>query len=137
MTTNVKVPPVKKIKTEPKVKTEQTDVSDIALPAADGPWVEVLKARSAYQNTDLPPACQDGRWPKVFLPTIYLWAGSQPSLWNIGDDALLDAIKHVFKAIYPDVEYTPTFQGSVFGVVCPSIIYFPSLTFFSDQSMSL
>lgn len=60
MTTNVKVPPAKKIKTEPKVKTEQTDVSDIALPAADGPWVEVLKARSAYQNTDLPPACQDG-----------------------------------------------------------------------------
>jgi hypothetical protein len=44
MTTDVKVPPAKKIKTKPKVKTKQTDVSNTTLPAADGPWVEVLKA---------------------------------------------------------------------------------------------
>lgn len=81
-------------------------------------WVEEMKARSAYRNTDLPPACQDARWPKTFLPTIYLWAGSQPNLWNISDDGLLKAISVVFEAIYPDVEYIPTLQGSVFGVVC-------------------
>jgi hypothetical protein len=92
-------------------------------------WVEVTKARSAYRNTDLPPACQDIRWPKTFLPTIYLWAGSQLNLWNISDDALLQAIKFVFQAVYPDVEYTPTLQGSVFGVVCSFRIHFsPSLT---------
>ncbi|KAG1742202.1 hypothetical protein EDB19DRAFT_1607007, partial [Suillus lakei] len=65
------------------------------------------------QNTNLPPTCQDGCWPKAFLPTIFLWAGSQQSLWNIHDDMLLEAIQHVFKAIYPEVEYTPTLQGSV------------------------
>ena len=131
-TTDSKVPPAKKIKTEQKVKTEhkvkteQTDVSNTALastPAvADGPWVEVLKAQSAYRDTDLPPTCQDGRWPKAYLPTIFLWAGSQPSLWNISDGAFLEAIQHVFKAIYPEVEYTPTLQGSVFGVVCSSTV---------------
>jgi len=81
-------------------------------------WVEEMKARSAYRNTDLPPACQDARWPKTFLPTIYLWAGSQPNLWNISDDGLLEAINTVFEVVYPDVEYIPTLQGSVFGIVC-------------------
>ncbi|KAG1883444.1 hypothetical protein F4604DRAFT_1677762 [Suillus subluteus] len=110
-----KVKPKSKVKLEPKVKTEEMDMSDTALDS-DGTWVEATKARSAYRNTDLPPACQDGHWPKVFLPTIYLWAGSQPNLWNISDDALLEAIKHAFAVVYPEVEYSPTLQGSVFGV---------------------
>ncbi|KAG2135311.1 hypothetical protein DEU56DRAFT_949263 [Suillus clintonianus] len=105
---------------EPKVKPKQMDTSETALvfedEDEDETWVEIAKARSAYRNTDLPPACQDGQWPKVFLPTIYLWAGSQPSLWNISDDALLEAIQHTFDVVYPEVEYTPTVQGSVFGV---------------------
>ncbi|KAG2149551.1 hypothetical protein BD769DRAFT_1381341 [Suillus cothurnatus] len=119
MTTDAKVPPAKKVKTALKVKTEQTDLSDTPLAstqADDGPWVEIIKARSSYRNTDLPPACQDGRWPKVFLPTIYLWAGSQPNLWNISDDALLEAINHIFQVVYPEVKYAPSLQGSVFGV---------------------
>ncbi|KAG1849620.1 hypothetical protein C8R48DRAFT_677043 [Suillus tomentosus] len=119
MTTDAKVPPAKKVKTASKVKTEQTDLSDTPLAstqAGDGPWVEMIKARSSYRNTDLPPACQDGRWPKVFLPTIYLWAGSQPNLWNISDDALLEAINHIFQVVYPEVKYAPSLQGSVFGV---------------------
>ncbi|KAG1796938.1 uncharacterized protein HD556DRAFT_1441116 [Suillus plorans] len=119
MTTDAKVPPAKKVKTMLKVKTEQTDLSDTPLASTqvdDGPWVEMIKARSAYRNTDLPPACQDGRWPKVFLLTIYLWAGSQPNLWNISDDALLEAINHIFQVVYPEVKYAPSLQGSVFGV---------------------
>ncbi|KAG1902158.1 uncharacterized protein F5891DRAFT_978876 [Suillus fuscotomentosus] len=119
MTTDAKVPPAKKVKTMLKVKTEQTDLSDTPLASTqvdDGPWVEMIKARSSYQNTDLPPACQDRRWPKVFLPTIYLWAGSQPNLWNISDDALLEAINHIFQVVYPEVKYAPSLQGSVFGV---------------------
>jgi hypothetical protein len=127
MTTDAKVPPAKKVKTASKVKTEQTDLSDTPLAstqAGDGPWVEMIKARSSYRNTDLPPACQDGRWPKVFLPTIYLWAGSQPNLWNISDDALLEAINHIFQVVYPEVKYAPSLQGSVFGVVCSSTIHF-------------
>ncbi|KAG1719918.1 uncharacterized protein EDB91DRAFT_1351777 [Suillus paluster] len=109
MTTNARVPPAKKVKIEPKTALVSTEAD------SDCTWVEATKAQSAYQNTDLPPACQDGHWPKVFLPTIYLWVGSQPNLWNISDDALLEAIKHAFDVVYPEAEYTPTLQGSVFG----------------------
>ncbi|KAG2745187.1 hypothetical protein P692DRAFT_20742294, partial [Suillus brevipes Sb2] len=71
---------------------------------------------SAYRNTDLPPPCQDLRWSKTFLPTIFLWAGGQPNLWSIDDESLIVAIRATFKVVYPEVEYTPTIQGSVFGV---------------------
>ncbi|OJA17324.1 hypothetical protein AZE42_13743, partial [Rhizopogon vesiculosus] len=115
-TTDAKVPPTKKVKLEQRTDVSESDSAMPATTQMSNAWVEVIRARSAYRNPDLPPACQDTHWPKIFLPTIYLWAGSQPNLWNISDDALLNSISEVFKAVYPDVEYIPTVQGSVFGV---------------------
>ncbi|KAG0699687.1 hypothetical protein DFH29DRAFT_780607, partial [Suillus ampliporus] len=82
-----------------------------------GTWAEALKARSAYHNTDLPPPCQDDQhWSKMFLPTIFLWAGCQPNLWSISNEFLLLAISATFKIVYPEVQYTPRIQGAIFGV---------------------
>jgi len=95
---------------------DDTDLNNTTDPLT--PWVEKrYKSRSAYRNADLPPRCQDQRWSKTFLPTVYLWAGSQPDIWQISDAALLEALVHIFDAIYTDFRYTVTLQGSVFGIV--------------------
>lgn len=102
------------------MKSEQRDSHDTpstAKATEDHTWVERSKARSAYRNTDLPPPCQDLRWTKTFLPTIFLWAGGQPNIWVINDESLTLAIQATFKVVYPEVEHTPTIHGSVFGVV--------------------
>ncbi|KAG2152690.1 hypothetical protein DEU56DRAFT_727716, partial [Suillus clintonianus] len=69
-------------------------------------------------NTDLPPGChEDGKWARVFIPTILLWLGAQEELWTIADIKLLDACKEIFKVVYGDICYNLTISGSVFGVV--------------------
>ncbi|KAG1864576.1 hypothetical protein C8R48DRAFT_773092 [Suillus tomentosus] len=67
-------------------------------------------------NSDLPPQCQDQRWPKHFLSTLYLWAGSQNGLWQFADTSLVEALQCIFDVVYPDLQYKVTAQGSVFGV---------------------
>ncbi|KAG1759769.1 hypothetical protein EDD22DRAFT_782077, partial [Suillus occidentalis] len=78
----------------------------------------VSKSRSSYLNMDLPPGChEDGKWVRVFLPTVFLWLGAQEELWVLADAKLLKACKEIFKVVYPDICYSPTMSGSVFGVV--------------------
>ncbi|KAG1763348.1 hypothetical protein EV702DRAFT_982922, partial [Suillus placidus] len=75
------------------------------------------KSRSTYRNIDLPPHCQDQRWPKHFLPTLYLWAGSQDDLWQISDVSLIKALQCIMDELYDtDLQYNVTSQGSVFGI---------------------
>jgi len=96
-----------------------TDTKPVLGPTVPfGYWIEKrYKSRSSYRNVDLPPQCQDQRWSKIFLPTVLLWAGSQSDVWQISDSALLSAMQDIFDVVYPDLKYTVTFQGSVFGVV--------------------
>ncbi|KAG2138128.1 hypothetical protein BD769DRAFT_1663695 [Suillus cothurnatus] len=50
---------------------------------------------------DLPPGChEDGKWVQVFLLTV------------------LSACKGIFKAVYPDICYSPTMSGSVLVLSC-------------------
>ncbi|KAG1901073.1 uncharacterized protein F5891DRAFT_1187771 [Suillus fuscotomentosus] len=111
-------PPSKKVKLEKNTKQGniKSKGTSTVLP---GTWVEpVSKARSSYLNTDLPSGChEDGKWVRVFLPTVFLWLGAQEELWVIADAKLLMACKEIFKVVYPDIRYNVTTSGSVFGVV--------------------
>lgn len=119
-------PPAKKVKTE-----EDADAStaQLTLTAPPGYWIEKqYKTRSSYQNYHLPPHCQDQWWPKQFLPTLYLWAGSQNDLWKFLDAPLVKALQSIYDVVYSeesDLDYKVTAQGSVFGIV--SRIFFLSL----------
>ncbi|KAG1806709.1 uncharacterized protein HD556DRAFT_1303115 [Suillus plorans] len=106
-------PPAKKVKTE---EVADDDMKPVLVPLP-GHWIEKrYKSRSTYRNSDLPPQCQDQRWPKHFLSTLYLWAGSQNDLWQFADTSLVEALQCIFDVIYPDLQYKVTAQGSVFGV---------------------
>ncbi|KAG1729228.1 uncharacterized protein EDB91DRAFT_1253147 [Suillus paluster] len=111
-TTSSKAPPSKKV----KAKKEQTATMVLK---SDSSWVEsVLKARSTYLNTDLPPAChKDTKWGRVFVPTIFLWLGAQEEPWTIPDKNLLHACREIFKVVYPSIKYQVVMSGSVFSVV--------------------
>ncbi|KAG1807564.1 hypothetical protein EV424DRAFT_1543854 [Suillus variegatus] len=110
-------PPAKKVKTE-----EDADAStaQLTLTAPPGYWIEKqYKTRSSYQNYHLPPHCQDQWWPKQFLPTLYLWAGSQNDLWKFLDAPLVKALQSIYDVVYSeesDLDYKVTAQGSVFGI---------------------
>ena len=83
----------------------------------------VLKARSTYLNTDLPPAChEDTKWGRIFVPTIFLWLGAQEEPWTIPDKNLLHACREIFKVVYPGIKYQVVMSGSVFGVVSPCFV---------------
>ncbi|KAG1903739.1 uncharacterized protein F5891DRAFT_977309 [Suillus fuscotomentosus] len=56
---------------------------------------------------------------KKFLPTLYLWAGSQNDLWQFLDAPLVKALQSIYDVVYSeesDLDYKVTAQGSVFGV---------------------
>jgi hypothetical protein len=109
-----------------KVKTEEganDDTKPVLIPLASH-WIKKqYKSRSTYRNSDLPPQFQDQWWPKHFLSTLYLWASSQNDLWQFADTSLVEALQHIFDAVYPDLQYKVTAQGSVFGVVHLAIIF--------------
>ncbi|KAG1736227.1 hypothetical protein EDB19DRAFT_1830039 [Suillus lakei] len=97
-------PPVKKVKTE-EGADDDTKPMLISLPG--GYWIE--KRYKSLLN--LPE-----QWPKHFLPTLYLWAGSQDDLWQFTDISLVEALQCIFDVMYPDLKYKVTAQRSVFGV---------------------
>ncbi|KAG1805293.1 hypothetical protein EV424DRAFT_1579442 [Suillus variegatus] len=106
-------PPAKKVKTE---EVADDDMKPVLVPLP-GHWIKKrYKSCSTYRNSDLPPQCQDQRWPKHFLSTLYLWAGSQNDLWQFADTSLVEALQCIFDVVYPDLQYKVTAQGSVFGV---------------------
>ncbi|KAG2098387.1 uncharacterized protein F5147DRAFT_777628 [Suillus discolor] len=110
-------PPAKKVKIEEDVDASTTQLT---LTAPPGYWIEKqYKTRSSYRNYHLPPHCQDQRWPKQFLPTLYLWAGSQNDLWQFLDAPLVKALQSIYDVVYSeesDLDYKVTAQGSVFGI---------------------
>ncbi|KAG1738089.1 uncharacterized protein EDB91DRAFT_1082851 [Suillus paluster] len=64
-------------------------------------------------HLDLLPGChEDGKWARVFLPTVFLWLGTQEELWVIADAKLLMACKEIFKVVYPNIHYNVTTSGS-------------------------
>ncbi|KAG2109687.1 uncharacterized protein F5147DRAFT_772972 [Suillus discolor] len=92
-------PPAKKVKIEEDV---DASTAQLTLTAPPGYWIEKqYKTRSSYRNYHLPPHCQDQRWPKQFLPTLYL---------------TLQSIYDVVYSEESDLDYKVTAQGSVFGV---------------------
>ncbi|KAG1729897.1 hypothetical protein EDB19DRAFT_1913139 [Suillus lakei] len=107
-------PPAKKVKTE---EGADDDTKPVLVSLPGGYWIEKqYKSHSTYQNSDLPLQCQDQWWPKHFLTTLYLWAGSQDDLWQFTDISLVEALQCIFNVMYPDLKYKVTAQGSVFGV---------------------
>ncbi|KAG2107613.1 uncharacterized protein F5147DRAFT_774057 [Suillus discolor] len=110
-------PPAKKVKIEEDV---DASTAQLTLTAPPGYWIEKqYKTRSSYRNYHLPPHCQDQRWPKQFLPTLYLWTGSQNDLWQFLDAPLVKALQSIYDVVYSeesDLDYKVTAQGSVFGV---------------------
>ncbi|KAG2040056.1 hypothetical protein BDR03DRAFT_980373 [Suillus americanus] len=106
-------PPAKKAKTE-EGANDNTKPMLVPLPSH---WIKKqYKSHSTYWNSDLPLQCQDQWWPKHFLSTLYLWAGSQNDLWQFADNSLVEVLQCIFDVVYPDLQYKLTIQGSVFGV---------------------
>jgi len=62
---------------------------------------------------------EDGTWRRNFIPTVLLWAGSQPHFWSIDSTDLLDALQAIFEAVYPGVKHTIQPKGPIMGVVSP------------------
>ncbi|KAG1888936.1 uncharacterized protein F5891DRAFT_987708 [Suillus fuscotomentosus] len=110
-------PPAKKVKIEEDI---DASTAQLTLTAPPGYWIEKqYKTCSSYQNYHLPPHCQDQRWPKQFLPTLYLWAGSKNDLWQFLDAPLVEALQSIYDVVYSeesDLDYKVTAQGSVFGI---------------------
>ncbi|KAI6004156.1 hypothetical protein EDD15DRAFT_2360429 [Pisolithus albus] len=75
------------------------------------------KPHSKYSNSDLPVPV-NSRWTNQFLDTATLWAGSQPNIWTIPEDAMVTAFQEIFNAIDPNVVYMVKNHGSqaVFAV---------------------
>ncbi|KAI6017316.1 hypothetical protein BKA83DRAFT_4497153 [Pisolithus microcarpus] len=86
-----------------KVKLEVAGDLDNKVSVSQGP--HKTKPRSKYSNSDLPIPV-DYRWTNCFLDTATLWAGSQPNIWTIPEDAMVTTFQAIFNAVYPDVVYT-------------------------------
>ncbi|KAG1906309.1 uncharacterized protein F5891DRAFT_975718 [Suillus fuscotomentosus] len=74
-------------------------------------------AISQSATTKMQPPAK--KWPKQFLPTLYLWARSQNNLWQFLDTPLVEALQSIYDVVYSeesDLDYKVTAQGSVFGV---------------------
>ncbi|KIK83402.1 hypothetical protein PAXRUDRAFT_27519 [Paxillus rubicundulus Ve08.2h10] len=112
-----------------KVKIEQAGAFVKTLPTSQtgkdselsGPTYktsrEVIKCHSDYSNMDLPvPA--NVVWSHTFIDTATLWASIQLNVWVILEEDLVVALQTIFNAMYPQVDYTITAQGSVYAIIC-------------------
>ncbi|KAG1719818.1 uncharacterized protein EDB91DRAFT_1089096 [Suillus paluster] len=79
-----------------------------------------IKPKPGYQwrNTDLPPIMlENGTWRRNFIPTVFLWAGSQPNFWTIETEHLLPALQAIFEVPYPGVMHNVQPKGPIIGLV--------------------
>jgi hypothetical protein len=115
-------PALKKAKTEPGKGTPvETSVDAVESKKTQAAGTE-SKSRSDYKNSDL-PIVVDHKWSNAFMDTVILWAGGQPNIWSIPDEALATALQKIFTVVYPDVQYEVTINSAVFGVVCYSHVF--------------
>jgi len=115
-----------------KVKSKTTVTSTLAWPEStgtsgmlDADFVSRPKmGGSQWRNTDLPPMMvEDSSWRRRFIPTVLLWAGSQPDFWSIEPADLLGALQAIFQVLYPGVNHIIQPKGPIMGVVSPRIIF--------------
>jgi len=120
-------PRTKKIKLETASQTLMMPMP--AIPAMSESMLADMatkpKTGSQWHNTDLLPIMlENGAWRRQFIPTVLLWAGSQPNFWTIEAPNLLCALQTIFATIYPGVEHKVQLKGPIMGVVSAVLIYF-------------
>ncbi|KIK81547.1 hypothetical protein PAXRUDRAFT_27844 [Paxillus rubicundulus Ve08.2h10] len=119
-------PPQKKIKTEqPDVSITMSSASQATRDAVEPSSgshtnvkktsTEIIKCRSDYSNVDLPVAANTV-WLGTFINTMTLWISIQPDIWLIPEEDFVVALQTTFNAVYPQVPYTVTTQGSVYAI---------------------
>ncbi|KAG2111381.1 hypothetical protein BD769DRAFT_1674374 [Suillus cothurnatus] len=112
-------PRTKKIKSETASQT-----SMMLMPAVPTVSESMLadmatkpKTGSQWRNTDLLPIMlENGTWCRQLIPTVLLWAGSQPNFWTIKAPDLLCALQAIFATMYPGVEHKVQLKGPIMGV---------------------
>ncbi|KAG2090358.1 uncharacterized protein F5147DRAFT_780314 [Suillus discolor] len=104
--------PLKKPKLEPALLT----ISESSLMSAD--LATKPKSGNQWQNTDLPPIMlEDGAWRRSFIPTVFLWAGSQPNFWCIEAEKLHPALQAIFDVAFPGMNHNVQPKGPIMGLV--------------------
>ncbi|KAG2051937.1 hypothetical protein BDR06DRAFT_1009871 [Suillus hirtellus] len=70
-----------------------------------------------WHNTDLLLIMlENGAWHWQFIPTVLLWAGSQPDFWTIDAPDLLCMLQAIFTTMYPGVEHKVQLKGPIMGM---------------------
>lgn len=70
-----------------------------ALPSAMSASVVSNTGTGRYSKSDLPSELLvDGKWQRVLMPTLLLWAGSDDDVWSITRGALTYALPLVVDA---------------------------------------
>ncbi|KAG1866428.1 hypothetical protein C8R48DRAFT_672169 [Suillus tomentosus] len=80
----------------------------------------VMKPKSGNQwrNMDLPLIMlEDGAWCRSFIPTVFLWAGTQPNFWCIEAKKLHPALQAIFDVAFPGMNHNVQPKGPIMGLV--------------------
>ncbi|KAG9312036.1 hypothetical protein JVU11DRAFT_7315 [Chiua virens] len=105
--------PIKKVKTEQADSSDKMDDSDIG--DASIPMASMVESRNVFTpsknrsrakttKNDLPLLMQDDledKWSKNVLPSVILWYGDQPNVWNINESKLEHVLAAVITVVYP------------------------------------
>ncbi|KAF8447361.1 hypothetical protein L210DRAFT_835709, partial [Boletus edulis BED1] len=55
-----------------------------------------------FNNTSLPSSfSKDGKWRKVVITTLCLWAAGQADVWNISKAQIAEVLKEIMSIVYP------------------------------------
>ncbi|KAG1844308.1 hypothetical protein C8R48DRAFT_780371 [Suillus tomentosus] len=109
-------PRAKKIKSETASQPSITLTPTQAVPAMSESMLADMATKprtgNQWRNTDLPLIMlENGAWRRQFIPTVLLWAGSQPNFWTIEAPDLLCALQAIFTTMYPGVEHKVQLKG--------------------------
>ncbi|KAG2137010.1 hypothetical protein DEU56DRAFT_912781 [Suillus clintonianus] len=119
---STKVPrPAKKVKSEPASKVAMTRAPDVPESMLADMATKPAPGSTQWRNTDLPPLMMVNKlWRKQFIPTVLLWAGSQPNFWTIEAADLLAAGAGHFQRDVPRREASNPTQGPHHGCGHPA-----------------
>jgi hypothetical protein len=91
-----------------------------AVKAEPGPSSKVKKGVEKASNSQLPAECHEGGlWTKRVLPTLFRWAGHQPTPFTISEAKILEALRIICRAIYGEsFEIDLSLSSAALRLVC-------------------
>ncbi|KAF8119365.1 hypothetical protein EV363DRAFT_1411022 [Boletus edulis] len=90
----------------PSPLTEPTVTSQVSSIAGDGSNSTGGNGNGPqrFNNTSLPSSfSKDGKWRKVVITTLCLWAAGQADVWNISKAQIAEVLKEIMSIVYPEI----------------------------------